>query len=444
MAARPEKGKPGHDETKSRQDRGHECTGKHKLAMNGKNPSGTADIGDEGLGLIGKFPLCGAGRNIARNPATNLSAPRGVNLFPDCSMKLFHCAHCRNLVYFESHVCVRCEHPLAYLSDLRKVSSLERDAEGILTAVTRGANGKAYKLCANYEQHHVCNWAIPADDPEALCHACRLTRVIPDTSAPGARTAWYKLETAKRRVIHALGSMGLPVKTKVEDPEHGLAFSFLADSADGSSRVMTGHEDGLITIALAEADDPERERRRTSLHEPFRTLLGHFRHEVGHYFWDRLVRDGGRVEEFRAVFGDESFDYHEALRTHYANGPKPNWEQNYITAYASVHPWEDWAETWAHYMHMVDALETAEATRVAVEPLEGEAVADLRDTFGSMVNNWHALTHMLNNLNRSLGLLDAYPFIWCAPATEKMRYIHDLVTATADNATVAQKVGVGT
>ena len=209
-----------------------------------------------------------------------------------------------------------------------------------------------------------CNWLLPAGEGPGFCRACRHNHVVPDTSLPANRAAWMKIETAKRHLFYSLMRWGLPCPTEAEQPGRGLTFDFVTDDPrpDGSTgKVMTGHADGLITIALAEADDAERERRRTGLGEPYRTLLGHFRHEIGHYYWDLLVDDGGRLDDFRALFGDETQDYPTALEIHYANGPPAGWQGNYVSAYASAHPWEDFAETFAHTLHMVDGLETAHA-----------------------------------------------------------------------------------
>lgn len=348
-------------------------------------------------------------------------------------MRLFHCSHCRNLVYFENHQCVSCGHALAFLPDRRIVASLEGDGD---VRTSPASPDRTYRLCANYTTHHVCNWAVAADSPHPLCEACRFTRVIPDLSLPEWHVAWYQLEVAKRRLLYEVQALGLPLVPKADDEVHGLAFEFLADPTDPAApRIMTGHANGVITIALAEADDAEREKRRQQLHEPFRTLLGHLRHEVGHYYWDRLIRDGGRLDEFRARFGDERQDYAAALKRHYDQGPAADWSANFISAYASAHPWEDWAETWAHYLHMVDALETAQANRVRVAPLTDGATPG--DAFAAMVKEWHGLTHMLNNLNRSLGLRDAYPFVLSSPAVEKMRFVHEVVRAAGQPTTAA-------
>ena len=204
---------------------------------------------------------------------------------------------------------------------------------------------------------------------------------------------------------------------------------------------MTGHEDGLITIALKEADDAEREQMRKRMGEPYRTLLGHFRHEVGHYFWDKLVQDGGRVEACRAVFGDDSWDYDEALRTHYAQGAPPGWQENYVSAYATSHPWEDFAETWAHYLHIVDTLETAGSFGMQVHPKVDEsgtlhAEVDF-DPYkgagiGRIVDSWLPLAFAVNSLNRSMGQPDLYPFVLSPAVLAKLGFIHDLVHSSGD------------
>jgi hypothetical protein len=344
-------------------------------------------------------------------------------------MRLFHCAHCQNLVYFENHQCVSCGHALAYLPDQRIVSSLDGEGDN---RTSPAAPGQKYRLCANYTKNNTCNWAVLAESPHPLCESCRFTQVIPNLSLPEWQVAWYRLEAAKRRLLYEIVMLGLTLVPKSDDPVNGLAFEFLADStAAGAAPVLTGHADGVVTIALAEADDAERERRRQQLHEPYRTLLGHFRHEVGHYYWDRLIRDGGRLEECRAIFGDETADYAAALQKHYADGAPQDWADHFISAYASAHPWEDWAETWTHYLHMVDSLETAEASDVRIEsPLSGQ---EATDEFDAMLQKWHGLTHTLNNLNRSLGLNDAYPFVLSPPAVAKMRFVHEVIKNAARN-----------
>lgn len=353
-------------------------------------------------------------------------------------MKVFRCDHCRQLVFFENVRCVACGHALAFLPDLGVVGSLDPAAGGTFTTpIARAAT--PYRLCANYVGNDVCNWAVPAADPDPLCRACRLTRVIPDLDPPGNREKWYKVEVAKRRLLYTLMALKLPTATKDEDAAGGLAFEFKADPADPAApRVLTGHADGVITLNIAEADDAERERVRAHFGEPYRTLVGHFRHESGHYYWDRLVKDSPRLDAFRAAFGDERADYGEALKAHHSTGPAADWRDRFVTAYASVHPWEDWAETWAHYLHMVDSLETAAACGVRLRPPRAgdpalrtipDPVDDEFEPFDELMASWYPLTYLLNNLNRGLGLPDGYPFVLSTPAVEKLRFVHETIWA---------------
>jgi hypothetical protein len=356
-------------------------------------------------------------------------------------MKVFHCDHCDQLLFFENVECVNCHHTLAYVPELGVVTSLDPADNGTFTSPLKRAQGKKYKLCSNYTTHNVCNWALDANDPHALCLSCRLTRTIPDLSNPANKTPWYKLEIAKRRLVYTLAGLELPLKNKTDDPQCGLTFEFLADpdpSIAGAKPVLTGHDDGVIVLNLAEADDAEREKRRLQLHEPYRTLLGHFRHEVGHYYWDRLIRDGKWLQPFRELFGDESQDYAQALQKHYSQGAPPDWQMSFVSTYATSHPWEDWAETWAHYLHMADTLETAADCGVTIRPSRRDepamkaapdVVADDSVPFDKMMRSWFPLTYMLNNLNRGMGLPDAYPFILSDPAVKKLRFVHDVIAA---------------
>jgi len=203
-------------------------------------------------------------------------------------------------------------------------------------------------------------------------------------------------------------------------------------------RVITGHENGLITLNIEEADDVRREQMRTSMHEPYRTLVGHFRHEIGHYYWDRLVAGSHWLGSFRQIFGDERLDYDAALKRHYVSGPTPGWQMQHISAYASVHPWEDWAETWAHYMHMVDTLGTAASFGVKPETISmpfdcfGPDTLCDRDTndgerFLTFVNHWLKLSSVLNELNRSMGQPDFYPFAMPGAVVRKLHLVHLVV-----------------
>jgi hypothetical protein len=355
-------------------------------------------------------------------------------------MKIFHCDHCGHLLFFESTSCVSCGHPVAYLPDLQVATSLERDSADILRSVRPEARESGYRLCANVAIEGTCNWAVPADDDRPLCASCRITRVIPNLGNPGSAAAWSRLEGAKRRLLFTLMELGLPVPSRSDDPENGLAFEFLADPAPGGPPLLTGHADGVITINIAEADDSERERRRAAMGEPYRTLLGHMRHESGHYYWDRCIRGtASDLDAFRSIFGDERADYNTALASYYQNGAQAGWQDQFVSAYATAHPWEDWAETWAHYLHMVDTLETAAACGLSLKPRRTDEptlaatpypVAPQPVTFDRLVDSWFPLTYMLNNLNRGLGLCDAYPFVLSPAVITKLRFVDDVVGRT--------------
>jgi hypothetical protein len=348
-------------------------------------------------------------------------------------MRIFSCAVCRQLLFFENVKCEGCGHSLAYLAEHAVVSALE-PAGGEWVALAAEANGARYRLCANSTLHGVCNWAIPAESGASLCRSCSLNDTIPNLASPDALGAWQRLEIAKRRLLYTLIALGLPVEARGAN-ERGLAFSFKADSAD--EKVFTGHDDGMITINVAEADDPFREKMRKSMGEPYRTLLGHFRHEIGHYYWDRLVSGTPRQEPFRALFGDESDDYAKALERHYERGAPESWQAEFVSAYASMHPWEDFAETFAHYLHMVDTLETARSYGLALrpKPVGGAEILPVTtrrlhfDDFDDLVTAWFPLTIALNSLNRGMGLADLYPFVLSPRAIEKLRFVHDAIDA---------------
>ena len=196
--------------------------------------------------------------------------------------------------------------------------------------------------------------------------------------------------------------------------------------------MLTGHADGVITVNIAEADDAEREKRRAAMHEPYRTLLGHMRHESGHYFWDRLIKGTVEIEEFRSLFGDERADYAQSLSAHYERGAQADWQERFVSEYASSHPWEDWAETWAHYLHMVDTLETAAVCGLSLKPRRRDEPAlpkmpqpesSQPAAFDLLIDSWFPLTYVLNNLNRGLGLVDAYPFVLSPPVVAKLRFV---------------------
>jgi hypothetical protein len=354
---------------------------------------------------------------------------------------------CGRPVFFRNSVCLACNTPLGYEPHLRQVFPLAPgpDPDSWQLAVEDAPAGK-YRRCPNLESPAACNWLVSEAEtegnPRLLCIACRLNRTIPDLSIPENGELWGRLEAAKRRVVSSLLALDLPVKSRVDqDTERGLAFDFLHTPAEGP-RVLTGHDNGIITINIEEADDSVRERVRQQLREPYRTLLGHLRHEVGHYYWDRLIAGSPRLEDFRGLFGDEQQDYAAALKSNYETGPVPGWNQQFVSAYASTHPWEDWAESWAHYLHMVDTLDTAlsfglDARRLEMEidPYGRDALFRPNDPgakrFLAFLNSWIELTAVLNELSRAMGQPDLYPFALPRPAIAKLHFIHLVVTECA-------------
>lgn len=353
----------------------------------------------------------------------------------------FRC-DCGRPVYFRNSLCLGCKAPLGYEPDSLQVRALLAGPKPDIWRIQGKNQGtRLWRRCENFDSPAGCNWLVAADDADTLCVSCRLNNTIPNLDDADNCRWWRKIENAKRRLISQLLSLGLPVKSKVgEDPERGFMFDFLRSPEKGP-RVQTGHANGLITLNVEEADDSKREKIRHDMHEPYRTLLGHFRHEIAHYYWDRLVAGTAWQEKFRGVFGDERMDYAAALKRNYERGPTANWADHYITSYASVHPWEDWAESWAHYMHVVDSLDTAlrfglrgEDVEAAVEPF---SVSDLHDPDAPdaarvilLVNSWVQLTTVLNELARSMGQQDFYPFVMSRPVLRKMHFIQMLVKET--------------
>jgi hypothetical protein len=345
-------------------------------------------------------------------------------------MRTFRC-HCGNLIFFESSQCQHCGAQLGYLPQQAELMPISRQDN-----VFWLANGMRYKQCRNYSEEEVCNWMIDGDDTHDYCLACRLNQTIPDLTRLNNRFYWYRLEQAKRRLLYSLLAMQLPLVGREEDPERGLAFAFLEDAPvfRESGSVVTGHAAGLITINLAEADDVARERMRNDMNEPYRTLLGHFRHESAHYYWERLIHGTEWLEPFRAMFGDERRDYDQAMADYYSNGEPPDWEQSYISAYAVSHPWEDWAETWAHYLHLVDTLETAHDFGLVGKLNIDEPASGRRyDPYGSevefdlLIQDWQRLTVAMNSISRSMGQHDVYPFVIREKTRAKLEFVHRLV-----------------
>jgi hypothetical protein len=350
-------------------------------------------------------------------------------------MRLFKCQACGNLLYFENRACAKCGHRLAYLPHLGTLSAMEPAADGAWMALAKPDQPR--RFCAN-AAYDACNWLAPANGPGPMCLACRHNSIVPDLTQPANLAAWQQIEIAKHRLFYSLLRWNLPLKTPSEDPEHGLSFEFLADPASpAGAKIVTGHDSGKITIALAEANDAEREQRRQAMGEPYRTLLGHFRHEVAHYYWDVLVRDGGELDACRALFGDDTADYAQALQRHYADGAPTDWQEHFVSSYAASHPWEDFAETWAHYLHIVDTLEMVAASGMSVRLSLDDAAARRRarvdfDPYAArdirqIIDTWLPFVFAINSVCRAMGQADLYPFVLAPAVIEKLGFIHRLI-----------------
>lgn len=349
-------------------------------------------------------------------------------------MKLFRCQHCGNTIHFSNDICLACNSRIGYIRKLFDMSALLPNDHGGWNALADPE--RRYFFCENAAEG-ACNWLVPADSGETFCLACRFNLTIPDLSIPENHDRWRRIEQAKKHLFYSLTRWDLPIPRRIDDPEHGLAFEFLADVRDTNGNVtetvLTGHSNGLVQINIAEADDAERERRRALMGEPYRTLIGHFRHEVGHFYWDLLVKDRDGISAFSDVFGDPSKDYDAALQTHYANGAPPDWQQKYISAYASSHPWEDFAETWAHCFHMVDGLETARAHGIFPADLPAGAIHPTEvdpyeaTSIDQIIAAWIPLTVAINSINRSLGQPDLYPFVLTDAIVRKIDYVFRLI-----------------
>ena len=333
-------------------------------------------------------------------------------------MKQFYC-QCGQAVFFDSEHCLGCNARLGFDPGSGSMLALQPDGGQWLDQ-----SGKAYQLCANGISHKVCNWVIPASDNHPLCQGCRFNRTVPNQSLPGNQQRWLRLEEGKKRLLYTLMQLGLPLENGWDHPKNGLLFDFIEDERSAAlfaeTFVHTGYMGGVITINTLEADDAEREMQRLSMNENYRTVLGHLRHESGHYYWQRLSPDGELLAGFRVVFGDESQDYDAALAHYYEHGPPAGWRQSYISAYASAHPAEDWAESWGHYLHIYDALETA-----AAHGLTADWPANME--VGARIQLWRSLSVTLNELNRSVGKRDAYPFVLNAAVEQKMAFIDQAI-----------------
>ena len=345
-------------------------------------------------------------------------------------MRDFICPNCGQHLAFENSVCLSCGRSVGF--------SLEDETFLVIASGTESEHGGAvdaaeYQLCANLHLAE-CNWLVKVQPVRALCASCRLTRTRPKDDDTAALAAFAVAERAKRRLIAELHEIGLPIVGRDEDPDYGLAFDLLSSATE---KVFTGHDNGVITLDLAEGDDVHREQLRIEMDEPYRTLLGHFRHEVGHYYFYRLVdRSPDYRQQFYDLFGDPDADYQQALDRHYSQGPPAGWEKTYVSSYATMHPAEDWAETFAHYLHIRDTLDTAASFGLAPANATLQRKVLGPSGFDTIIQMWLPLAWSLNMVNRSMGKDDLYPFVLPVPVLEKMRFIHTVIDEVVSEAQV--------
>ena len=333
-------------------------------------------------------------------------------------MRDFLCPHCGQRLAFENSLCLNCGSNLGFDLDARDFVVVGMDG------MTAGTEPRT--TCANFNLA-ACNWLAPVMTPPALCYSCALTRTRPADHDLVGLPAFASAEAAKRRLVVELSELGLPIADRRQDPKAGLCFDLLSSE---HRRVLTGHDNGVITLDLAEGDDVHREQLRVSMDEPYRTLLGHFRHEIGHYYFTVLAQQGPPRAQFELLFGDPDLDYQKALDRHYSEGAPAGWKDTFVSSYATMHPAEDWAETFAHYLHIRDTIDTAAAFGFAPSgatvdrPLAGDT------GFDRIIELWLPLSWSLNMINRSMGHADLYPFVLQPAVLQKMRLVHHLVAAT--------------
>lgn len=351
-------------------------------------------------------------------------------------MKKFYCG-CGAQIFFENNQCVSCLSELAWCPVCDSLRSLIKHDNGQYFCGEPGCN-TALTKCYNYEVEQVCNRSIAAT-PENLyqpvfCDYCRFNETIPDLSVPSNKKKWQRIEVAKRRVFHTLDLLRLPYGNADDNVYPPLSFDFKGDVIpkknfwrwmQNNERVFTGHANGKVTINIKEADDVEREKARVSFEEAHRTIIGHFRHEMGHYYWDLLVL--GRCEDACiSVFGDHNNpDYSTALDQYYNDGPPADWKVDYVSAYATMHPWEDFAECFATYLDMVSVLDIAnnELAINVVDPLQ----ASLPD----IAKKYVELGLLFNEINRAMGLIDLVPEVFTPAVLVKIQFIHNLLRSAA-------------
>lgn len=351
-------------------------------------------------------------------------------------MRAFVCPVCHNFVPFEGSTCLSCGTPVGLHLPSRSMVAL---SDGAATV-----DGVRWMRCTQSGPLE-CNWLTSESAGVAArgrCLAHSLIRREPDPDDTIAREKMLPATLALRRLVYQLDELGLPV-----DPywqrDGGLAFDLLS-SYSTSERITIGHANGVITIDLVESLDAYRESLRVQLGEPYRTMLGHFRHEAGHYYQNILVETGAGAQRYlarcRELFGDERASYADALTRHYEFGAPADWRSSFISEYATMHPWEDFAECFAHYLHIIDTIDTsreagmvlhADRVRFAaprdVVPLESYAEAPI----DQLLDDWKWISLFFNRVNTAMGKGPLYPFEISQPVADKLGFVHTVLRANA-------------
>jgi len=327
----------------------------------------------------------------------------------------FYCPRCAALVFFDSNSCEICKIRLVFNPAALRFEQLGESSNS--------ASGRV-NLCRNGSDYGVCNWLAEQAAHGTLCYGCSFNRTIPNLTRNANIERWKIIEEAKKRLLFSVIRLGLSIRNGWEHPDTGLLFDFLEDKrcspAAESPFVTTGFFEGVITLNILEADPAMRFAQQKAANEVYRTVIGHLRHEIGHYFYTLCSGKNELNEKLAIFFGDSSIDYAKALNRFYLKGPMHDWTDNYITPYASAHPLEDWAETFGHYLHIHDALETAASYQLINKPID-------KISFDQKISDWRSISIGFNELNRSMGLSDAYPFVISERVAEKLRVVDDVI-----------------
>ncbi|MGE0214146.1 zinc-binding metallopeptidase family protein [Mycolicibacterium sp.] len=348
-------------------------------------------------------------------------------------MRAFACPACAAFTPFEADRCAACRTPVGLHLPTTSMVALDGDAVRV--------DGQRWIRCTQAETLQ-CNWLVPDEHVDAgqrgRCLADSLIRREPDAADTVAREKLVPTTAALRRLVFQLLDIGLPVEPYFRRTG-GLAFDLLSSFSEDRP-VTIGHADGVITIDLVESLDAYRESLRVRLGEPYRTMLGHFRHEVGHYYQNVLVETGPGAQrhltECRALFGDERAGYGEAIDRHYRFGAPADWQDTFISEYATMHPWEDFAECFAHYLHITDTLDTAReagmvlhADRVRFRAPRDVTPSPCYDdaSVHRLLDDWAWIALFFNRVNTAMGKPPLYPFTIPPPVADKLDFVHRVI-----------------